>query len=390
MWARRITFSANTPCRLRIYYCDGRMNESAETCWDTRMDDRHSQTGDPFTGRRRLSELLARYEADLRRVVAGMGFEPADADDILQDVHMRALRSRRDYRGEDEARGWLLRVTVNRCRLEFRRRERFRRKATDMIARRQAESRPTGGPRGRGGPCRRTGTCPSGLGEFRRDPAGSARAEVLQRADFRADRRSPGNAGWHRPRPGCSQSPPGPGQTFDGRRSALRPDLPEFAARLVTTPTASCPPAKADALRRPRGLPAMPGDCRVMNDSLGLALVIWTVPRPTSPAASSAGSPPIPQMGWSRGRSIAGHRDSGHLAIPAPAHRTATQMVGPKLTPEQMETVAARAGIYRADAGRRGLPGGERRGGAGWMNGACLVDAYPETDAAAVALSQLK
>jgi RNA polymerase sigma-70 factor (ECF subfamily) len=75
-----------------------------------------------------------------------MGFGPADADDILQDVRIKALDSPGAYRGEEEARRWLLRVTTNRCIVEFRQRRRFQRIAADIIARRQAEGRPGGGP----------------------------------------------------------------------------------------------------------------------------------------------------------------------------------------------------------------------------------------------------
>ena len=58
----------------------------------------------------------------LKRVVAGMGFGPADADDILQDVFLEASRRPGEYRGREQAQRWFLRVTVNRCLLEYRRR----------------------------------------------------------------------------------------------------------------------------------------------------------------------------------------------------------------------------------------------------------------------------
>ncbi len=61
----------------------------------------------------------------LRRVVAGMGFQAADAEDILHDVYVQASERPPDDRSREETLGWLVRVTVNRCRLEFRRRKRF-------------------------------------------------------------------------------------------------------------------------------------------------------------------------------------------------------------------------------------------------------------------------
>ena len=74
----------------------------------------------------------------LKRVVAGMGFCPADADDLLQDVFLDASRRPGQYRGPEQAERWLLRVTVNHCLLEYRRRSRFRRAAAEILRRRQA------------------------------------------------------------------------------------------------------------------------------------------------------------------------------------------------------------------------------------------------------------
>ena len=58
----------------------------------------------------------------LRRFLAGLEFAPADADDILQDVFLEMCRSPEAYRDPRTAEHWLLRVTVNRGRLEYRRR----------------------------------------------------------------------------------------------------------------------------------------------------------------------------------------------------------------------------------------------------------------------------
>jgi len=67
-----------------------------------------------------------------------MGFDASDADDILQDVFIEASQRPGQYRGPLEAERWLLRVTVNRCLLEYRRRQRFRRAAAEILRRRQA------------------------------------------------------------------------------------------------------------------------------------------------------------------------------------------------------------------------------------------------------------
>lgn len=63
----------------------------------------------------------------LRRVAGGLGFGPADVDDILQRVYV-ALRERPpEWRGAEALEHWLYRTTVNACRLEYRRRTRFQR-----------------------------------------------------------------------------------------------------------------------------------------------------------------------------------------------------------------------------------------------------------------------
>jgi RNA polymerase sigma-70 factor (ECF subfamily) len=85
----------------------------------------------------RFATAFIRQRPRLRRLVAGMGFDPADADDILQDVFVEASQRPGDYRGDPDAERWLMRVTVNRCLLEYRRRQRFRRAATEILRRRR-------------------------------------------------------------------------------------------------------------------------------------------------------------------------------------------------------------------------------------------------------------
>ena len=85
-----------------------------------------------------LAAALVEALPRLKRVVAGMGLGPADADDILQDVFLDASQRPGQYRGPGQAERWLLRVTVNRCLLEYRRRSRFRRAAAEILRRHQA------------------------------------------------------------------------------------------------------------------------------------------------------------------------------------------------------------------------------------------------------------
>jgi RNA polymerase sigma-70 factor, ECF subfamily len=75
---------------------------------------------------------------ELSRLVQAMGVGSANADDILQEVYLTArekcphaiissLSLRERARVREDLRKWLIRVTVNRCRLEHRRTGRWRR-----------------------------------------------------------------------------------------------------------------------------------------------------------------------------------------------------------------------------------------------------------------------
>jgi RNA polymerase sigma-70 factor (ECF subfamily) len=72
----------------------------------------------------------------LKKIVAGMGLSASDAEDILQDVSIRALKQPGRGRTKEQCIRWLIKVTVNRCLTEFRRRQRFRRKASEILKRR--------------------------------------------------------------------------------------------------------------------------------------------------------------------------------------------------------------------------------------------------------------
>lgn len=61
----------------------------------------------------------------LKRVVAGMGLTGPGGEDILQNVFVEALQKPPRLNADGQLRGWLVRVTTNRCLLEFRQRKRF-------------------------------------------------------------------------------------------------------------------------------------------------------------------------------------------------------------------------------------------------------------------------
>jgi RNA polymerase sigma factor (sigma-70 family) len=75
----------------------------------------------------------------LKCIVAGMGFNRKDAEDILQDVSVAVLRRQPERMQRDAALRWLKRVTVNKCISEYRRRERFQRNARIVHQRRQPD-----------------------------------------------------------------------------------------------------------------------------------------------------------------------------------------------------------------------------------------------------------
>jgi RNA polymerase sigma-70 factor (ECF subfamily) len=78
-----------------------------------------------------LAELVC-----LKKIVAGMGLSASDAEDILQDVSIRVIKQPGRSRTKEQCIRWLIKVTVNRCLTEFRRRKRFRRKASEILKRR--------------------------------------------------------------------------------------------------------------------------------------------------------------------------------------------------------------------------------------------------------------
>ncbi len=76
----------------------------------------------------------------LKRIIAGMGLGASDAEDVLQDVVIQALRRPGKCQTKEDGIRWLIKVTVNRCLMEHRRRRSFCRRAPEIL-KRQSETK---------------------------------------------------------------------------------------------------------------------------------------------------------------------------------------------------------------------------------------------------------
>jgi RNA polymerase sigma factor (sigma-70 family) len=95
------------------------------------------------------SSLMDVFSAEigrLKRIIAGMGLSASDAEDVLQDVSIRALKQQRSRSRHEDGVKWLIKVTINRCLMEHRSRRTFRRHADEILKRRletKTASKPT-------------------------------------------------------------------------------------------------------------------------------------------------------------------------------------------------------------------------------------------------------
>jgi RNA polymerase sigma-70 factor, ECF subfamily len=87
-----------------------------------------------------LASFVARSQADVWRLCAHL-VEPASADDLTQEVYLRAIPALASFRADASARSWLLAIAHNTCMDELRRRTRGR-ALVDRL-RRRAETMPT-------------------------------------------------------------------------------------------------------------------------------------------------------------------------------------------------------------------------------------------------------
>jgi RNA polymerase sigma-70 factor (ECF subfamily) len=78
------------------------------------------------------AEVFLAEAALLKKVIAGMGLRATDAEDVLQVVSVKCLDHPSAFAERSQCRRWLIRVTMNECVTEHRRRKRFRRPAAGM------------------------------------------------------------------------------------------------------------------------------------------------------------------------------------------------------------------------------------------------------------------
>ncbi len=82
-----------------------------------------------------LAAFVRRSQADVWRLCAHV-VDRASADDLTQDVYVRALPALERFRGDSSARTWLLSITHRTCADALRRR--VRRRRADVVAPRPA------------------------------------------------------------------------------------------------------------------------------------------------------------------------------------------------------------------------------------------------------------
>ncbi len=72
------------------------------------------ECGDPEFAR----EVLHRYADMVYRLALSQMKNPADADDVFQEVFLRLVRKRPSFQSEEHLKAWLIRVTIN-CARKF-------------------------------------------------------------------------------------------------------------------------------------------------------------------------------------------------------------------------------------------------------------------------------
>jgi len=100
---------------------------------------------DPTAGERsstpNMVDIFLAQQPRLRRIAAGMGLGASDVEDVVQDVSIKALKGPANSQSKEQSTRWLIKVTLNRCLREHRRRRTFKRHAGEILKmRRQGDA----------------------------------------------------------------------------------------------------------------------------------------------------------------------------------------------------------------------------------------------------------
>jgi RNA polymerase sigma-70 factor (ECF subfamily) len=101
---------------------------------------------DKAGNKEQVDHVFRRQAGLLQQVAVGMGLSADQGQDMLQDVYVKVLGQPPSFAGTEQATRWLMRVTVNRCLLEFRRKRRHDRKLGEISERSVAPENPQYGP----------------------------------------------------------------------------------------------------------------------------------------------------------------------------------------------------------------------------------------------------
>ena len=82
-----------------------------------------------------IVEIYLSGRSRLKRIIAGMGLNVVDCEDVLQNVSIKSMQQSIKFDAKQDALRWLIKVTINECLVEHRRRTRFLKKADEILKR---------------------------------------------------------------------------------------------------------------------------------------------------------------------------------------------------------------------------------------------------------------
>ncbi len=99
-------------------------------------DEEEDQAAGERSSEANFVDIFSAEMGRLKRIIAGMGLGASDGEDILQDVAIQAFRRTGKCQTKEDGIRWLIKVTVNRCLMEHRRRRSFCRRALEILKQR--------------------------------------------------------------------------------------------------------------------------------------------------------------------------------------------------------------------------------------------------------------